>query len=166
MVFRDPEAALRWAYETSARPVVKGSSVYQMRGPGANGASGELKPYELVAQAGLIKLLCKRVLPPLHMAYVEFRYGRNPAWLGKLRHHVAAQMGTGVHSIRCIDLVIRGYCGEPVCAREIQRAGKCRYRTVMEIRDRSHDGLDAIHQKTMDLLWRGMEEARILSGGE
>jgi len=162
MIFRDPETALRWAYETSARPVVKSSGVYGMRGAERGGAS-ELKPYDYIAQAGLIKLLCERALSPLHLAYVEVRYGRNPARLGPLRCYVASRLGTGIHSVRCIDLVIRGYCGEQVAMRDMLKAGRCRYRTVIEVRNRCHDDLDAIHQKTMELLWREMDEAKMMS---
>lgn len=165
MKFSSPEHALKWAYETISRPIVKISSVNDMReasrAGGSNG-NGELTAHDRHAQAALILALCERVLPTLHMAYVRIQFGREAAGSDILAHHLAANFGTGVHSRRSIDQIIRAYCGERIGLREIRASLRCGMFKAVSLRNRSYDALDAIHVQAMDRLRMEMEARGLL----
>lgn len=160
MKFRNVQHALRWAYETSNRPIVKISSVNAMRGADRAGESrpeGELTAHDLHAQAALVIALCERVLPRLHMAYVRLQFGREAGGLDLLVHHIAAGFGTGIHNRRGIQQIIRAYCGEKTGLREIRKSLACGMLKAATLRNRAYDALDAIHDQAMHTLGREME---------
>ncbi|MBN9124790.1 MAG: hypothetical protein BGO99_00150 [Nitrosospira sp. 56-18] len=165
MKFSSPEHALKWAYETISRPIVKISSVNDMREAsraGGSSGNGELTAHDRHAQAALILALCERVLPTLHMAYVRIQFGREAAGSDILAHHLAANFGTGVHSRRSIDQIIRAYCGERIGLREIRASLRCGMLKAASLRNRSYDALDAIHAQAMDRLRMEMEARGLL----
>ena len=165
MKFSSPERALKWAYETVSRPIVKISSVNDMREASRAGqASGndELTVHDRHAQAALILALCERVLPTLHMAYVRIQFGRDAGGCEILAHHLAANFGTGVHSRRSIDQIIRAYCGERIGLREIRKSLRCGMLKAVSLRNRAYDALDAIHAQSMDRLHMEMESRGLL----
>lgn len=165
MKFSSPEHALKWAYETISRPIVKISSVNDMREAsraGGSSGNGELTAHDRHAQAALILALCERVLPTLHMAYVRIQFGREAAGSDILAHHLAANFGTGVHSRRSIDQIIRAYCGERIGLREIRASLRCGMLKAASLRNRSYDALDAIHAQAMDRLRMEMEARELL----
>jgi hypothetical protein len=165
MIFRNPEHALRWAYETSNSPIVKISSIHAMRGAdrGEGGLSkDELTPYDFHAQAALILSLCSRVLSPLHMAYVSVQFGREAAGFDLLGRHLAANFGTGMHSRRAIEQIIRAYCGEKIGLRELRKTMACGMLKAASLRNRGYDVLDAIHVHAIDVLQREMESRGLL----
>ncbi|SOD41795.1 hypothetical protein [Nitrosovibrio sp. Nv4] len=165
MKFRNPEHALRWAYETTNRPIVKISSVNAMRGPdrgGETGADGDLTAYDRHAQAALILGLCERVLSALHMAYVTVQYGREASGFDLLARHLAANFGTGMHSRRGVELIIRTYCGQKTGLREIRKNLSCGMLKAASLRNRGYDALDMIHNQAMDILQREMEARDLL----
>lgn len=160
MKFRNVQHALRWAYETSNRPIVKISSVNAMRGPdraGEPGADGELTVHDLHAQAALIIALCERALPRLHMAYVRLQFGREAGGIDLLAHHVAAGLGSGMHSRRGIQQIIRAYCGEKTGLREIRKSLACGMLKAASLRNRAYDTLDVIHDRAIHTLYHEME---------
>ncbi len=169
MKFRNVQHALRWAYETSNRPIVKISSVNAMRGPnraGEPGADGELTVHDLHAQAALIIALCERVLPRLHMAYVRLQFGREAGGIDLLAHHVAAGFGSGMHGRRGIQQIIRAYCGEKTGLREIRKSLACGMLKAASLRNRAYDTLDVIHDRVIHTLnyemeLRGLLENRV-----
>lgn len=167
MKFSSPERALRWAFETTNRPIVKISSVNDMReangGGGARG-SGELTAHDRHAQAALILSLCERVLPPPHMAYVRVQYGREASGFALLAQHLAANFGTGVHGRRSIEQIIRAYCGERIGLREIRRSMSCGMLKAVSYRNQAYDALDIIHAQAMDRLRMEMESRGLLPG--
>ena len=164
MKFNNPRHALRWAYETTNTPIIKISSVNVMRGPDGTGggADGELTAYDRHAQAALILSLCERVLPGLHMAYVRVQFGREAGGFDLLTRHLAANFGTGVHSRRGIEQIIRAYCGEKIGLREIRKCMSCGTLKAAALRNGGYDALDLIHAQTMDILEREMHSRGLL----
>jgi hypothetical protein len=165
MKFSSPERALKWAYETISRPIVKISSVNDMRAASRAGqasGNGELTVHDRHAQAALILALCERVLPTLHMAYVRIQFGREAAGSDILAHHLAANFGTGVHSRRSIDQIVRAYCGERIGLREIRKSLRCGMLKAVALRNKAYDALDAIHAQAMDRLHMEMESRGLL----
>ena len=164
MKFNNPRHALRWAYETTNTPIIKISSVTAMRGPDSAGgpAEGELTAYDRHAQAALILGLCERVLPALHMAYVRVQFGREAGGFDMLTRHLAANFGTGIHSRRGIEQIIRAYCGEKIGLREIRKSMSCGTLKAAALRNGGYDVLDLIHAQAMDILEREMHSRDLL----
>lgn len=167
MRFTSPQRALRWAYETTSRPIVKISSVNDMREASRAGGAvpnGELTPHDRHAQAALILSLCERVLPTLHMAYVRVQFGREASGFELLAHHLAANFGTGLHSRRSIEQIVRAYCGEKIGLREIRKSMSCGMLKAVAYRNQAYDLLDAIHLQAMDRLREEMEKRGLIQG--
>ena len=165
MKFSSPEHALRWAYETSNRPIVKISSVNDMREAsraGGMAGNGELTAHDRHAQAALILSLCERVLPSVHMAYIRVQFGREASGFELLTHHLAANFGTGLHSRRSIEQIIRAYCGEKIGLREIRKSMSCGMLKAVSYRNQAYDTLDVIHAQAMDRLGMEMEGRGLL----
>lgn len=164
MKFNNPRHALRWAYETINTPIIKISSVNAMRGPdGAGGVpEGELTPYDRHAQAALIVSLCERALPAVYMAYIRVQFGREAGGFHLLARHLAANFGTGLHSRRGIEQIIRAYCGEKIGLREIRKCMACGTLKAAALRNGGYDALDLIHVQTMDILEREMHSRGLL----
>jgi hypothetical protein len=159
MQFRNPGHALRWAFQVINEPIVKVSSINKMRGPSGH---GELTPQDRHAQAALIMSLCERVLSSLHMAYVKVQFGKDLSGMDILAHHLARQFGTGVHSRRAIEQIIRGYCGDRLVLSELKREMKARYPNAVASRNKGYDALDALNSYVMGVLWREMEAVELL----
>lgn len=159
--FNSPEHALSWAYELTNRPIVKISSVNTMRGAETQ-SSSELTAHDRHAQAALIVGLCERVLPSLHMAYVRAQFGREASGFDLLTHHLAANFGTGLHSRRSIEQIIRSYCGEKVGLREIKKSMACGVLKAVSYRNQAYDTLDVIHAQAMDRFGMEMEQRGLL----
>jgi hypothetical protein len=159
VLFRNPGHALRWAYETTNRPIVKISSVNSMRGAGGN---GDLTPQDRHAQAALIMGLCERVLSSLHLAYVKAQYGRDASGFQILVHHLAATFGTGLHSRRALEQIIRGYCGDKFVLADLKSDMRVGYLQAVAIRNKGYDALDKINSHAMAALWREMEKTELL----
>lgn len=165
MKFNDPQHALRWAFETSSRPIVKISSLNAMRGSdktGEGGAIDDLTVYDLHAQAALILSLCERVLSQLHLAYLRVQFGREASGFDLLARYLAGNFGTGMHNRRGIEQIIRAYCGEKIGLREIRKSMACGMLKAASLRNRGYDALDLIHEQTMDILQREMESRDLL----
>ena len=169
MKFSNPEHALRWAYETSNRPIVKISSVNCMRGPerSEGGRSkDEMSAHDYHAQAALILGLCARILSPLHMAYVSVQFGREASGFDLLVRQLAANFGTGVHSRRGIEQIIRAYCGERIGLRELRKTMACGMLKAAGLRNQGYDILDTIHAQAIDMLQTEMESRGLVRSGE
>ncbi|WP_090369186.1 hypothetical protein [Nitrosospira sp. Nl5] len=144
MKFANPERALRWAYETNSRPI--GDNV------------------DRHSEAALIIGLCERVLPVLHMAYVRIQFGREASGFPVLSNHLAHTFGTGLHSRRSIEKIIRAYCGEKIGLREIRKAMNCGMLKAASYRNQAYDALDVIHVQSMDRLRTEMEVRGYMAG--
>jgi hypothetical protein len=161
MLFSSPQHALRWAYETSDRPIIKGSSVNRMRGE-EKPSSDEITCHDQHAQAALILGLCERVLPTLHMVYVEIQFGRDVHSIDLMERHLAASFGSGLHSRRAMRLIIRSYCGEKCGLREIRKALACGTLKAANLRNIGYDALDLIHAQAMERLDESMRGAGLI----
>ena len=79
-----------------------------------------------------------------------------------LTRHLAANFGTGVHSRRGIEQVIRAYCGEKIGLREIRKTMSCGTLKAAALRNGGYDVLDLIHAQAMDILDREMHNRGLL----
>lgn len=159
MQFRNPGHALRWAFQVINEPIVKVSSINKMRGPSGH---GELTPQDRHAQAALIMSLCERVLSSLHMAYVKVQFGKDLSGMDILARYLAGQFGTGLHSRRAIEQIIRGHCGEGLVLSELKSAMRIGYLHAVAVRKKGYAALDRINSEAMSALWREMEQRELL----
>jgi hypothetical protein len=159
MQFRNPGHALRWAFQVINEPIVKVSSINKMRGPSGH---GEMTPHDRHAQAALIIGLCERVLSPLHFAYVKVQFGKDCTGMDILARHIAGCFGTGLHSRRGIEQIIRGYCGDRVTLSDLKISMRVGHIQAAALRNKGYYVLDSIHAQFMTSLWREMEERELL----
>jgi hypothetical protein len=79
-----------------------------------------------------------------------------------LVNYLTATFGTGMHSRRGIEQIIRGYCGDKLSVNDIKSSMRVGYLQAVALRDRGYAALDKLHSHTMDALWREMEESELL----
>jgi hypothetical protein len=96
------------------------------------------------------------------MAYVKVQFGREASGFDLLGRHLAASFGTGVHSRRGIEQIIRSYCGEKIGLRELRKSMACGMLKAASLRNGGYDVLDTIHTQAMDILYREMERRGLL----
>jgi hypothetical protein len=165
MKFTGPAHALRWAFETSNKPIVTVSTSADSRElsrTGETASNGSFNQRERHAQAAHMLELCERSLSPLHMAYIRVQFGREASGFDLLVHHLAANLGTGTHSRRTIEKIIRAYCGEKIGLREIRKCMSCGMLKAVSYRNRAYDELDHIHLQAMERLRGEMEKKGLL----
>jgi hypothetical protein len=151
--FKGPEQVLRQAYEILSVPIVKISSIHSMIG-GDHGVGDT--PHENHAEAANIVGLCTRTLSDFHMAYVRIQFGRDSSGLALLTPQVIASVGTGLHSRRGIEKIIRMYCGEPGNWREIKKEMSCGLVRAVVLKSRVYEAMDSIHARSMRDFWDAM----------
>lgn len=143
MQFNNPQQALRWAYETINRPIVR-----------VNGEPSD----DLHAEAALLLSRCERVLPNLHFAYIRVQFGREAGGFDLLVRHISANFNAGTSCNRGIETIIRAYCGEKIGLRGIRKSLSTGMLKAASMRNRGYDCLDAIHEQAMEILGRELEE--------
>ena len=150
MQFRGPEHALRWAYETSSRPIVKLSSVNSMRG-GGGAVYDELTQQDKHAQAALIISMGERIEDQACREYIAARFGgmTKPEEVTAIMNMIFQSLGTGIHGRRDAYKLLLCYFGANIGYRVIRYDLKCRDATVIEIRRNVYDALDVIGNRAM-----------------
>lgn len=144
------DGALRWAYETISRPIVKISSINNMRGA-ESPAVNELQAYERHAQAALIIAMVERLDDKAKREYIEAMFGRRlkqedltvVVFLGRMA------CGFGPEKTKAVYSITRGYFDGSMGYREIRRVLGCRDQYALMVRRCLYDTLDAIHNRAM-----------------
>lgn len=162
MIFGSADHALRWAYETSSRPIVKLSSINGMRG--SQSSISDLTPHDRHAQAALILGMVERLDDPAGRECIAAKYYcLRPEEVPYLMLRAAAALGTGVHNKRAVYQFVRGYFGERVGYRTVRKMLGCRDTEALEIRARIFDALDYVHDRAMAEIENRMEIGGLLS---
>lgn len=143
MKFNNPQHALRWAYETLNRPMVRVNDE-----PSSD-------PH---AEASLLLSKCERVLSSLHFAYISVQFGREASGFDLLVRYISANLGDRSSCIRGIEQIIRAYCGQKIGLREIRKSLNTGMLKAASMRNRGYDYLDAIHDQAMEILRRELAE--------
>lgn len=133
-MFRNSDHALKWAFRVSG-----------------SGAESENKKR---AQAALIIGMAGRLLDANEMAWVMAKYAK--ALLGGERERqvadqlvkvVIASAGTGAHSRRGYEKLVRIYFGQSITMLSVRTDMRCRDAQVQEIRKAVFDNLDSISNR-------------------
>jgi hypothetical protein len=161
MLFRTADQALRWAYNTSARPIVKLSAVNRMRGQSS--APVDLTPYERHAQAAQIAHMVD-VLELPERAYVHLWYARviTEEEHAVLTGLVAAALPPGIRSARGVEKMILWYCGHPIGQASLRYELKCKRAVMYDFKRQASDDLDRLRAKVLDALERRMVAAGLI----
>ncbi len=148
--FYSADQALRWAYNTTARPVLKLSSIYTMRGPAATYT--DMTPHERRAQAAQIQGVVDG-MESLDAAYVHANYGRE---ISEQEYDLIVgyceKALTPIRARRGIILLCSEYMGQHVGWRSLRSSLSCRNNDVPVIRDRIFSELDTVHQRVIGYL--------------
>lgn len=162
-MFKNADAALRWAFRVMATEIVKLSSINRMSG---SSGSADLSPHDKHAQAALIMQVLERELNQLEIAYVMAHY----RGIGRLEHEsevvamlskaVIAAFPTGMHSMRGASKLVRIYFGQDIGISSIRRDFKCGNDKSNEYRDIAFKQLSGIGGRADAVI----EDALIRSG--
>ncbi len=150
MLFNSVDQTLKWAYNTTARPVVKLSSIYSMRGPAST--AKDLSPYERRAQAAQVQRMVDE-MEFLRRAYVHANYGREISedeFDGLIAYCSMAM--PALRAKRGIVMLCSDYMGQHVGWRALRQSLSCRNDDVPVIRSRIFEALDTLHEGVIDAL--------------
>lgn len=154
-MFHSAHSALAWAYQVSATPIVKLSSVNGMYGPprrsGQNPLLSHLSVHEQHAQAAAIIGVAERLEDPACRQYIAARFGgmTKPEDVTMMMNRIFAELGTGIHGRRGAYKLLLCYFGTDIGYRAIRYDLKCRDAVVIEIRRKVYDALDHIGARAM-----------------
>lgn len=149
-MFKDAHAAIKFAFRTLNKQIVKTSSINSMRGP----SWGGMKPQELHAQAAMIMSKIERVVDVHGQAYLRAQYGReheygehSRAIMNHLAKMTIATFPTGMHSQRGVEKLIINYFGGSIGMSAIRCDMKCGSVRVNQYRDMVKAALDGVGER-------------------
>lgn len=161
--FHSADQVLKWAYNTSARPVLKLSSIYGMRGPGATAPS--MSPFEQHAQAAQI-LRAVDALVLIERAYVHANYARQVTEdeYEALREFCAQALQPGLPAPRSVVLLLSNYMGQQVGLRAIRKDMAIRQNNVPMVIEMIFAKLSVMHERVLDSLDNRFRESGLIGG--
>jgi len=150
-MFRSAQEALRFAFNTTNRPILNISGINSMRGAAGN---GDMTPHDRHAQAAIIMALVERAIDVNGQAYVMAHYGRELAGSEHERalvnHLVRAVIETfppGTHYPRGVEKLVRNYFGQNIGMSAVRCDLHCGINRANEYRDWVHQALSAIGKR-------------------
>lgn len=159
MEFKSAHSALKWAFRVMASDLCKTSSVYSMSGPDA---ARELTAQEQHAQAAIIASIAARSVGEgsAGHGYLLMQYGRSAEGIDMVVRHIAAGLGTGLHSRRAIEKCVRSYCGQTIGIEAVRTDLKIRKADALEYRRDMYRRMDLLHNMAI-----GAVEAALMVAG-
>jgi len=136
-MFRSAQEALKFAFNTTNRPILKMSGINSMRGAEGN---GDLTPHDRHAQAAIILSIMERSLTAPEVAWVRAAYGYEirsdgpykPEVLTTLVKVAMSGLPTGVHQRRGVTMMVSVYFVKRYGMRSVQNDLKCNNRRYYE----------------------------------
>lgn len=165
MRFNNVEHAISWAFQVSATPIVKTSSIQRMMGGGRS--FGDMTPHDRHAMAAMIIDQAERAIDKQGMTLLRALFGvADPVEIrAYLVPMVAAGMPTGIHSRRAIEDIISAYCGRRRGVEQIRRALACRKSTALDVRRDAYARLDDVYHRAVGAADEVFAIAGIVSAG-
>ncbi|OGT02148.1 MAG: hypothetical protein A2143_00690 [Gallionellales bacterium RBG_16_57_15] len=147
-MFRSAHEALQFAFRTLGIPILRISSINNMRGSSGN---GDLTQHDLHAQAAIIMSIVEQAVDVNCLVYLKARYGHELRG-GEQERVVAdtlvrvavAALPTGIHSRRGIERLIRMYFGHGISMFSARKDLLCNNRRYYEYRDAVYGALDRL----------------------
>jgi hypothetical protein len=164
-MFQNCESALRWAYNTASRPIVKLSTVHGMRRVVGhyhypNPLLDDLTAQERHSQAALIIGLIDKLDDPVEVEYVRARFGRrtDPRDLLRLVCYCCIGLGIGPDRSEAMYRVLREYFAGQVSTRMVRREIGCRHHSAVVVRHRLCTALEMVELRALSDIGRILEE--------
>lgn len=164
-MFLNCESALRWAYNTASRPIVKLSTVNRMRKAGdhyhyPNPLLDDLTAQERRSQAAVIIGLIDKLDDPVEVEYVRARFGHktDPGDLLRLVCYCCIGLRIGPDKSEGMYRVLREYFAGQVSLRMVRREIGCRHHSAVVVRHRLCTALEMVELRAMSDVGRMLEE--------
>jgi len=166
-MFKSARHALQFTFRTLGTPIVKMSSINNMRGSGGN---GDMTPHDRHAQAAMIMAMVERVVDVNGLAYLKAQYGRELTGgeeADKIRETLVrcamAAMPTGVHSSRGVSKLISIYFGGKVSMTSVRTDFRCRNEQCQVYKTIVSDMLDVVGRRAEDEVYRILDKAGLIA---
>jgi len=158
-MFNSAGHALEWAYNTSAKPIVKMSGINHMRQSPTKGAPNDLlinfSVHDRHAQAALIIGLIEGLADQAERQYIKARFGRvmGEDDIGALVCQGCGAVGFGLagsKSKKVVYKVMHGYfTGRELPYRTVRQILNCRHDYALLIKRCLYDLLDHYHDQAL-----------------
>ena len=163
--FKSADQALRWAFNTSARPMLKMSGIYNMRGAAPTTAR-ELTPQENHAQAAQIGRWVD-AMALLDRAYVHAMYARavSEEEHAELLAYCRKALTQGVRADRGIVMLCSVYLGQRIGWRALRAELHCKNDEVPVLRNQIFGALELLHERVVeDYLYQRFGAVGLITG--
>lgn len=150
-MFRSAYSALNWAYQEITRPIVRISSINDMRGNSLgedNALLVNLSVVERHQQAAAIIGLVAGLGNPVSSEYLGVKFSGTGS-LDCVRSRLFVALGTGVHQRRPVDLCMLKYLGADIGQRQIRQEMHCGSAAAITRRISIFSAMDGIHRRAM-----------------
>ncbi len=154
-MFNNAHHVLEWAYNTSARPIVKLSSIYHMRRSLYKSMPNllllDLTTHDRHGQAALIIGMVEKLHSPEAREYIGAWFGRKLSQddMKVLVYLGCDVSGLGLSGQETVYRIIRGYFSGNVTYRAIQKMLRCSNGHALEVKTCLYDALDHIYDRAM-----------------
>lgn len=153
--FGSAESCLDWAYDQAARPIIKGASLPIPTKYNPNPFAG-WEPQEIRAEACNVVELAERSLDLPALAYVRFRFTRDPLALDVLHDWMIGRLQTSAAG-RAPKTMIRVYCKDrKATLRAAQYEAGMSDTRFAHLKSSAFDLLDGLHGAVMGPLARAL----------
>jgi hypothetical protein len=155
-MFNNVGHALEWAYNTSAKPIVKMSGINHMRQTPTKGTPNELlinfSVHDRHAQAALIIGLIDGLRDQAEQQYIKARFGRmiGESDIFALVYRGCDAAGFGLGGQPLVYRVMHGYfTGRGVPYRAVRKVLGCRNEYALMVKSCLYEVLDCYHDRAM-----------------
>jgi len=163
-MFHSAYHALAWSYVIETLPIIKLSSINNMRHVAGvpNILVRGLTPQEIHAQSALIIGMAERlhdpaepekVIDPAKREFLRARFGRRMSQddMKVLVYRGCAALGVALHrdNQQAVYRIMRGYFGDEMTYRQARKALGCRHQYAVMAKSCLYDVLDIIHDRAM-----------------
>ena len=165
-MFRGAPDALKFAFSTISKPILKISSVNSMRGAEGN---GDLTPHDRHAQAAIIISLIERAVDTDGCAHImahygaELRGGKNgPIVIKVLVKAVTPSLPKGLHNPHGIAKMVEVYFGARYTMISVRAELRCNNRRYYKYKERIYDALDRIGSRAEADAYQALDNAGLI----
>lgn len=165
-MFRSARHALQFTFRTLGTPIIKMSSINNMRGGGGN---SDMTPHDRHAQAALIMSMVERACDVTALAYLKahyaggFNFGDDADKTREsLLRAVMAAMPTGMRSSKGVFKLITNYFGGNISMTSVRIDFKCRNEQCQAYKRIASDTLDVIGRRAEDDVYRVLDAAGLI----
>jgi hypothetical protein len=170
-MWSNAEDVLKWAYNTSERPIVNTSGINRMRHEYHGAVNYLLLGFSVQdrhAQAALIISMTARLSDPAAGQYLGAKFGwrleKNDIRL--LVYRACAAAGEGLDRQAAMYQIVRGYFGEQLRQRTVRELLHCQNQRATMTRNCIYNTMDLIHNRAMAEIRETFERHGLIRSAE